>query len=261
MIVETDFLDHWKTVLLINSLETDLAPLYVLRIWSHCQLRKQSRFENLSSEALKALCRFPGQANKLESSLAASGFVRRDESGALIVVNWDEYNAGLLANWENGKRGGRPKKTQSKPTGNPWVTHGKPMANPNETDKSRLDKSRLDKNNKTPNGVSVTSLEVEAIYQAYPIKVGKGRAIKEIAKALKKIPFDDLLRAVKEFAESDAGKAGEFTPHPSTWFHQERWLDDRNSWKSIGRQQRTRDVSGGASVNFDGNASGGEVDF
>ena len=126
MIVETDFLDHWKTVLLINSLETDLAPLYVLRIWSHCQLRKKSRFENLSSEALKALCRFPGQANKLESSLAASGFVRRDESGALIVVNWDEYNAGLLANWENGSE----EEGQRKPNLNPPKTHGLPMENP-----------------------------------------------------------------------------------------------------------------------------------
>ncbi len=145
MIVDPDFLDHWKTRMLVGDLGDEAAPIYVLRLWAHCQNRRQSRFDSLSSEALKALCRFPGPANKLEASLTASGFVRRDEDG-LIVCNWDEYNSSLIASWNNGKLGGRPKKTQakatpppcSKPTGNPQETHG-------VSDKRGEDERREDK--------------------------------------------------------------------------------------------------------------------
>lgn len=158
MIVDPDFLDHWKTLMLVNSLGDPAAPLYVLRLWAHCQLRRQSEFENLPPEALKALCRFPGPANKLDSSLMASGFIRRDES-ILIVCNWDDYNSSLIAAWGNGRRGGRPKKTQTKPTGNqvkthglpsgnPAVTHGKPTENPDVTDKIGLDRIGLDRTKK-----------------------------------------------------------------------------------------------------------------
>lgn len=127
MIVDPDFLDHWKTRMLVNSLNDEAAPLYVLRLWAHCQNRRQSTFE-LSTEALKALCRYPGAANKLESSLTASGFVRRAE-GMLEVCNWDDYNASLIASWVNGKRGGRPRKETSPAP----KTHGLPSDNPDQT--------------------------------------------------------------------------------------------------------------------------------
>lgn len=142
MIVDADFPDHWKTRMFVDLLDGDeAAPVYILRLWAHCQNRKKSEFENFPQAALKAVCRFPGHANKFESSLIASGFVRR-ENDVLIVCGWMDYNAGLVANWENGKKGGRPKK---KPVENPPETHGKPMKNPSETDKSRVDKSRVDK--------------------------------------------------------------------------------------------------------------------
>jgi hypothetical protein len=146
MIVDPDFCDHWKTRMLVGTLDGDeCAPLYVLRLWAHCQNRRQSTFENISSEALKALCRFPGNANKLEASLVTSGFVRRDGK-VLEVVGWDEYNSSLIAAWNNGTKGGRPPKfkprnnteeTQTKPTGIPT---GKPLGrNPGVCDKMRLD--------------------------------------------------------------------------------------------------------------------------
>lgn len=133
MIVDPDFLDHWKTHLLIEELGGDpAAPLYVLRLWAHCQNRRKSHF-SLSDRALKALCRFPGQANKLVAALVASGFVTQPEVGEIEVCGWDEYNAKLLANWDNGKKGGRPSK-------NPKETQRKPNGNPTVTDKSRGDR-------------------------------------------------------------------------------------------------------------------------
>ncbi len=151
MIVDPDFCDHWKTRMLVGSLNGDeAAPVYVLRLWAHCQNRRQSQFENLNAEALKALCRFPGNANKLEASLAASGFVRRVED-TLIVLNWDEYNRTLIAAWSNGRKGGRPKEeteADSEESKNPRVPERKPMGS--RLDKNRLDKIRDDEDTPTP---------------------------------------------------------------------------------------------------------------
>lgn len=122
MIVDPDFADHWKTRMLVGLLGGDeAAPVYVLRIWAHCQNRRQAEFEGITPEALKALCRFPGHSNKLDASLAASGFIRR-EGNVLYVCNWSEYNASLIAAWANGRNGGRRKKPEpdgKKPTGEP----------------------------------------------------------------------------------------------------------------------------------------------
>lgn len=130
MIVDPDFPDHWKTRLLVDSLDGDeVAPIYVIRLWAHCQHRRMNAFQNITAAALKALCRYPGHPNKLEAGLMASGFVRR-EDGVLIVHEWDSYNASLIASWNNGSRGGRPPKNQP-------ITHGLPTDNPEGTDKRR----------------------------------------------------------------------------------------------------------------------------
>jgi len=68
------------------------------------------------------------------------------------------------------------------------------------------------------------------IYDAYPRKVGRGAAIKAIAKALKRVPFDELLEAVELYALGRQGEDRKYTPHASTWFNQERWTDDRSEW-------------------------------
>jgi len=176
MIVDPDFVDHWKTRLLVGSLDGDeSAPMYVLRIWAHCQNRRQWQFDNLTHEALKALCRFPGHSNKLEASLVASGFIRR-EGKMLIVCNWDEYNRSLIAAWSNGGRGGRPPGKQAeKPQ---QTTNGEPNENPNETQGkptgSRVEESRedeIDVNRKKKRQVFVKPelAEVEQYFSANQI--------------------------------------------------------------------------------------------
>lgn len=69
------------------------------------------------------------------------------------------------------------------------------------------------------------------IYDIYPRKVGRDKALVAIRNALKRVGFDELREAVAEFAKSPAGNAGEFTPHPATWFGEGRWNDDRSEWK------------------------------
>jgi len=76
---------------------------------------------------------------------------------------------------------------------------------------------------------------VEAIYQAYPKKVGKIAALNEIKSAIKIVTdrgqdSDWLLERVKVFAKSDAGNAGTYTLHPNRWFKNGRYDDDEAEW-------------------------------
>ena len=145
MIVDPDFFNHWKTLILIGELDDDqLAPVYVLRLWAHCQNRRDCRFK-LSAKALKALCHYSGHPDKLLAGLVASGFVETLDDGEIYVRGWDEYNAQLIANWENGKKGGRPKKPR-KPDANPPDPDAIPIGNPPETHQEpiRVDRSRED---------------------------------------------------------------------------------------------------------------------
>jgi hypothetical protein len=143
MIVDPDFLDHWRTGMVVDALADPMAPTYILRLWAHCQERKSDTFV-MPTRGLKAQCKCPGDAAVFEAALIEAGFLERN-GDTITVTGWAEKNASLLAAWENGSKGGRPKKnpdeTHGKPTGNPAVTHGEPAANPAETDKRREEKN------------------------------------------------------------------------------------------------------------------------
>ncbi|MFH1300684.1 MAG: hypothetical protein ABIK07_06450 [Planctomycetota bacterium] len=128
MIIQPDFIEHWRTRMLVDLLGGDeMAPMYVIRILSHCNNRKKTQIEPMQNPGLKALCRYNGDAELLESSLLESEWIEKTETG-YDVPKFAEHNAQLVNSWENGKKGGRPKKnpieTQSKPSNNPTETHG-----------------------------------------------------------------------------------------------------------------------------------------
>jgi hypothetical protein len=69
---------------------------------------------------------------------------------------------------------------------------------------------------------------VDAVYQAYPRKKDPGHARKAIRAALKKVSFEDLLAAVKKFAESVKGRDPQYVPYPASWFNGECWDDEED---------------------------------
>lgn len=186
--------------MLVNLLDDAAAPVYVLRLWAHCQNRKTDTFQNLQSEALKALCHFPGQANKLESSLVASGFIRRLDSGDLQVHGWAEYNAPLIAAWGNGRLGGRPK------------TPGIPTGNPRRTNKSR---GKKEDKGKPPTPFVVPTLEeVEAYCRERKNRVNAQKFIAHYTSngwRVGKNPMKDWRAAVHTW-EHDNGFGGTSAP-------------------------------------------------
>lgn len=127
MIIEPDFLDHWKTRLLMRLLDTEAAPNYVIRLWSHCQTRKTNIFPEWSPVILSSVCRWPGDADVFWSAMLQT--FCRIEDGHLVAHQWDEVNAGLICSWANGAKGGRPKK----PMGNPRVNPEPIPVNPDIT--------------------------------------------------------------------------------------------------------------------------------
>jgi hypothetical protein len=133
MIIETDFLEHWKTRLLVRLLKTETAPLYVIRLWAHCQSRKTDRLTQMGSgltqpkpELLSAICRWDGDPQIFWSAMVQT-FVEDSEEG-IIAHGWADANASLVSAWNNGKMGGRPK--SEKPKDNRPVN---PPVNPAQT--------------------------------------------------------------------------------------------------------------------------------
>ena len=143
MIIEPDFLDHWKTRLLMRLLDTEAAPNYVIRLWSHCQTRKTNIFPEWSPVILSSVCRWPGDADVFWSAMLQT--FCRVEDGYLIAHQWDEVNASLIAAWSNGGKGGRPKK----PTGNPRVNPESNPVNPRLTHGVTDREDREEKTEKT----------------------------------------------------------------------------------------------------------------
>ena len=128
MLIDPDFLDHWRTIALVDALDGDeMAPMYLIRLWGHCQTRKTDTFE-IPTKGLRSLCRYSGDAERLETALTEAGWIERD-GGNIRAIKWLDHNRGLSKAWENGQRGGRPKK----PDANRTETGCKPDANRKQT--------------------------------------------------------------------------------------------------------------------------------
>ena len=130
MIVESDFLDHWKTQMLITTLNDPLAPCYLIRLWAHCQQRKEYCFDSakLTPAILKAITRSTSDKQALWDGFMEVGFLDLHEDGTVEAHGFFDTNSQLCVNWTNGKKGGRPKKKPNpeKPIQNPTVTQPEP---------------------------------------------------------------------------------------------------------------------------------------
>lgn len=88
---------------------------------------------------------------------------------------------------------------------------------------------------------------IEEIYNAYPRKIGRRLALEKIEKALNRVRQEvqhladtsdaEIAAMMKNtvliYAASPAGQRRQYTPFPSTWFHQSRYLDDPTEWFNV----------------------------
>lgn len=231
MIIDPDFLDHWRTGMVVDALGDPMAPMYIMRLWSHCQERKSDTFA-MPTRGLKAQCKFPGDAIAFEDALIDAGFLSRD-GDIVTVCGWADKNASLIAAWENGGKGGRPRKnpdqTQGKPMGNPAETQREPNANPSLTQAKPIREEKRREEENTPQPPTGGDVAFDKFWSAYPKKVGKDAARKAFAKR----KFGDgvlavVLQAIAVQALSPrwTRDAGQYIPNPATWLNEGRWQDE-----------------------------------
>lgn len=80
---------------------------------------------------------------------------------------------------------------------------------------------------------STTQVGASEIYDAYPRKVGRPKAISAIANQMRSKCPGCLLKLTQDYARARAGSLDEIpsVPHPTTWFNQQRFNDDPATWK------------------------------
>ena len=134
MIIETDFPDHWKTRAL-TAYCGDGAVLCLLRLWAHCQVRKEYVFD-YTPDVLEAVAGWNGEPGQFFDGLRLYRFIDTN-GGEIEIHDFKKINPKLVANWKNGSKGGRPKteETRPEPTANPAETHSKPNGNPTATER------------------------------------------------------------------------------------------------------------------------------
>lgn len=69
-------------------------------------------------------------------------------------------------------------------------------------------------------------VEFEALWSAYPRKVGKMDAEKAYLKALSTATAEAIHAGVVRYAIERKGQDPQYTAHPATWLNRKRWLDE-----------------------------------
>lgn len=64
-----------------------------------------------------------------------------------------------------------------------------------------------------------------SFWNEYPIKVGKGAAIKAFEKAIRTTDADIIIRGARRY-KLDPNRVQGYTAHASTWLNAQRWLDE-----------------------------------
>lgn len=84
-------------------------------------------------------------------------------------------------------------------------------------------------------------LQASAVYDLYPRKVGRPKALKSIERAIRKFGYAHIHDRATVFAAvwQDAPKERlQFCPHPSTFYNQERFQDEESEWQRATRDGR-----------------------
>ncbi len=163
-------------------------------------------------------------ADGFAAAMVKAGWLDLTADG-MHIPNFDRHNT------ETAKARALTSKRVARFRNSSGVTPTLPVALP---DKSREENIQHIENG---TGHKFTAGDIKEIYTLYPRHVGPGVAFQAIQKALMRIkdqhenPMGFMVEKVKQYAASPAGQRGSYTPHPSTWFNQERYNDDPAEWQ------------------------------
>lgn len=174
------------------------------------------------------------------------------ENGTISQKNlqkiWKKTQEKIQANAQNGAKGGRPRSSKSKDLAkaNGSISLN-PNNNPNETipePEPYTELSTIVDNPPNPQKKSIAEIgasppatvesskakiqsEFDAVWAAYPRKVGKGNALKAWVKARKIASKDEIAPGLWAHIKVwNGGTPKDKIPHLATWLNGERWHDD-----------------------------------
>lgn len=205
--LQSSFWTHRKTLRLRATIG-DAAFWIPPRLWSYAaDNQPDGDFTDYSPEELALLIGYSGNAQAMLQALQQARFF-----DGMRIHDWGEHN-GYHSTFSD-----RAKKAAA-------ARWGK------EKDRKKKRQERKGKETSIASGMlEASEPSAEEIYEAYPRKVARPEAIKAIEKAMSVRPAGELLRLTTAFAATQA-KGDQFTPYPATWFNQQRFNDDPETWK------------------------------
>jgi len=96
-------------------------------------------------------------------------------------------------------------------------------------------KEDIDKDKETSNAWSISKHCLEqagSIYESYPKRAGKPKALISIQKAISEFGFEFVMEKTVAYASARKYEDPQFTPLPATWFNQQRFNDDPTTWRN-----------------------------
>lgn len=205
MIVQPDFLEHWKTRQLIELTGDESAPLAVIRLWAHCQHNRRCSFPDMTPVQLASICHWNNRKPACHVALVRCGFIEKLTPKGFAAHQWDQHNAQLIQKWHAGEKGGRPPKSKNanesgqneKPTDNRPLTGTKPdKTRPDQTRSEKIDKTSPDKTDQTPAIASSTPksdsppmVRMDSVPKVIGTDGGTDGLVAGIASNLRALPF------------------------------------------------------------------------
>lgn len=103
MIVQADFLTHWKTRALAGAIGEESALRALLSLWAHCQTRRAWEFR-LNDLMLAGMCSYTGQPALLWETMIKLNLIEDVGEGWYQVHDWGEINSALVGQWAGGAK-------------------------------------------------------------------------------------------------------------------------------------------------------------
>ncbi len=222
------------------SVTRSVTVTALLQVWG--VTREQGRKENddlvvdmMTVSAIDEIAEVPGIGEAMEFV----GWVEQRDETTLVFPKFFTDNA-PIADRDRWLAAQRQKKHREKRNALSRYSNGDSNVTSNVTVTDKEKDSIVYK--KKSNTSSADADGSPLVYQSYPRKVGRQAALRAIAKAIQVVadrgiedPAAWLVEKVQAFAKSPAGNAGEFVPHPSTWFNEGRYDDDPAEWSKVGQ--------------------------
>lgn len=203
---------------MINRLGLKGVPLNVYAIIYGFSQDGESEFTG----SLQYLCDFCGGVSKPTiinalKGLTEAGFIlRREEHINNICFPRYRVNLPLLKNFNGGSKENPPEAVKNFKRGS------KETLPNNKSDNNSINNKKINNNILT---------EFETLWQLYPRKIGKPKALKAYEKARKNgATYEEVEQGIKAYCRQiEALKTDtEYIKHGSTWFNNEGWKDEYN---------------------------------